>query len=182
MSGTLSALWTWQNCPRAHQSKVWPCIPDEVWINELWTSNSRTVPPYAHTHIHTHKSSNPAWWNLQRTKMPAKLTSAMVRISQLEHRDQDEEQQQQQRRDFKGLQLCDVWESAVNRAERQTASFTKQIKPLTGRVCPQHTGFSYSLHADLCRFVSQVTFIFSKGSKTWDKSSLVEIIFAIIDV
>ena len=44
---------------RAHQSRVWPCIPDEVWINELWTSNSRITP---------HKSSNPARWNLQRTK------------------------------------------------------------------------------------------------------------------
>lgn len=57
---------------RVHQSRVWPCIPDEVWINELWTSNSRITP---------HKSSNPAQWNLQRTKMLEKSTSTLPRIS-----------------------------------------------------------------------------------------------------
>lgn len=56
---------------RAHQSRVWPCIPDEVWINELWTSNSRITP---------HKSSNPACRNLQRTKMLEKSTSTLPRI------------------------------------------------------------------------------------------------------
>lgn len=54
--------------------------------------------------------------------------------SQFEHRDQDGEQQQQ-RGYFKSLQLSDVWESTMNWAACQTASFTKQIKLLTGRVC-----------------------------------------------
>lgn len=54
--------------------------------------------------------------------------------SQFEHRDQDGEQQQQ-RRYFKSLQLSDVWESTMNWATCQIASFTKQIKLLTGRVC-----------------------------------------------
>lgn len=44
MNSALSALWAWQNCPRVHQSTAWPCIPDEVWINELWTSNSGIAP------------------------------------------------------------------------------------------------------------------------------------------
>jgi len=30
--------------PHAHQSKVWPCIPDQASINEVWTSNSRIAP------------------------------------------------------------------------------------------------------------------------------------------
>lgn len=110
---------------RAHQSRVWPCIPDEVWINELWTSNSRITP---------HKSSNPARWNLQRTKKCWKNQHQPCHASQLEHRDQDGEQQQQ-RGYFKSLQLSDVWESTMNWAACQRASFTKQIKLLTGRVC-----------------------------------------------
>ena len=76
---------------RAHQSRVWPCIPDEVWINELWTSNSRITP---------HKSSNPARWNLQRTKKKKLLetsTSTLPR-TQSEHRDQDGSRSRRRRR------------------------------------------------------------------------------------
>lgn len=111
---------------RAHQSRVWPCIPDEVWINELWTSNSRITP---------HKSSNPAQWNLQRTKMLEKSTSTLPRISVWTSWPGRGAAAAEKRRDFKRLQLSDVWESTMNRAACQTASFTKQIKLLTGRVC-----------------------------------------------
>lgn len=109
---------------RAHQSRVWPCIPDEVWINELWTSNSRITP---------HKSSNPAWWNLRRTKMLEKSTSTLPRIAVWTS--WPGRGAAAAERVFKSLQLSDVWESTMNWAACQTASFTKQIKLLTGRVC-----------------------------------------------
>lgn len=70
---------------RAHQSRVWPCIPVEVWINEFWTSNSRITP---------HKSSNPAQWNLQQTKMLEENQHQPCPTSQFEHRNQDRETQQ----------------------------------------------------------------------------------------
>lgn len=40
----------------------------------------------------------------------------------------NEEREQQQRGYFKSLQLSDVWESTMNWAACQTASFTKQIE------------------------------------------------------
>lgn len=106
---------------RAHQSRFWPCIPDEVWINELWTSNSRITP---------HKSSNPARRNLQRTK---KKNAGKININLATHPGlnivtRNEEREQQQRGYFKSLQLSDVWESTMNWAACQTASFTKQIE------------------------------------------------------
>lgn len=44
---------------RAHQSQTWPCIPGEVWINELWTSKAKVT---------SHQSLKPTWTNLHRTK------------------------------------------------------------------------------------------------------------------
>ena len=109
---------------RAHQSRAWPCIPYEVWINELWTSNSR---------ITTHESSNPARWNLQRTKMLEKSTSTSATYLSLNIVTRTGSGGSGG--DFKSLQLSDGWESTTNWAACQTASFTKQIKLLTGRVC-----------------------------------------------
>ena len=143
---------------RAHQSRVWPCIPDEVWINELWTSNSRITP---------HKSSNPARWNLQRTKKKNLLetsTSTLPRIPAWTSwpgrgaaAAAAEEEEEEEGGYFKSLQLSDVWESTMNWAACQTASFTKQIKTFDGTCLPfretalQQTAtnaFSYSALAD----------------------------------
>ena len=110
---------------RAHQSRVWPCIPDEVWINELWTSNSRITP---------HKSSNPARWNLQRTKkkncwkhqhQPCHAPSLNIVTRTAAEAEAEEDAEGGY---FKSLQLSDVWESTMNWAACQTASFTKQIE------------------------------------------------------
>lgn len=73
-------LEPWQSRPVHIKVVAWPCIPDEVWINELWTSNSR---------ITTHKSSSPARRNLQRTKMLEKKKKSTSTLPRFEHRDQE---------------------------------------------------------------------------------------------
>lgn len=52
-----------------------------------------------------------------------------------EHRDKSRGKAAAAKREvFKGVQLSNVWESTTKWAHSQTASFTKPIKLLTGRV------------------------------------------------
>lgn len=62
-----------------HQSRVWPCIPDAVWINELWTSNSRITPP-------SHQTQLGEIYSLQKCR---KNQHQPCHASQFEHHDQD---------------------------------------------------------------------------------------------
>lgn len=133
-SGALSTLEPWQSRPVHIKVVVWPCIPDEVWINELWTSNSR---------ITTHKSSSPARRNLQRTKMLEKKKNQRRPCLNIVTR--NVEQREQQRGYFKSLQLSDVWESTMKWAACQTASFTTQIKTFDRTCLP-----SRALHTTNC--------------------------------